>query len=48
MLRKWQTEASEQVEAAVAATIREPLPDPDEEDWCALSNRQLTDGFSGE
>ncbi len=47
-LRQWQTEASAQVEAAIATTIREPLPDPDEEDWCALSNRQLTDGFSGE
>ena len=45
-LRQWQAEAHQQVEAAVATTLREPLPDPNEEDWCALSNRHLTDGFT--
>jgi pyruvate dehydrogenase E1 component alpha subunit/2-oxoisovalerate dehydrogenase E1 component alpha subunit len=48
ILRKWQTEAQEQVDAAVATTMREPLPNPNEEDWCALANRHLTDGFSSE
>jgi acetoin:2,6-dichlorophenolindophenol oxidoreductase subunit alpha len=47
-LRDWQREAQEQVEAAVATTLREPLPDPDKEDWCALANRHLTDGFGAE
>lgn len=47
-LRDWQREAHEQVEAAVATTLREPLPDPDKEDWCALASRQLTDGFGAE
>jgi pyruvate dehydrogenase E1 component alpha subunit/2-oxoisovalerate dehydrogenase E1 component alpha subunit len=47
-LRQWQSEAHEQVEAAVATTLREPLPDPDKEDWCALANRHLMDGFGEE
>lgn len=47
-LRQWQSEAQEQVDAAVATTLREPLPDPDKEDWCALANRHLTDGFTTE
>jgi pyruvate dehydrogenase E1 component alpha subunit/2-oxoisovalerate dehydrogenase E1 component alpha subunit len=47
-LRQWLTEAQKQVDEAVAMTMREPLPDPNEEDWCALANRHLTDGFTGE
>jgi pyruvate dehydrogenase E1 component alpha subunit/2-oxoisovalerate dehydrogenase E1 component alpha subunit len=45
---RWREEAQLQVEEAVATTIREPLPDPNEEDWCALASRHLTDGFISE
>ena len=47
-LRQWQGDAHEQVEAAVTTTMREPLPDPNQEDWCALSSRHLIDGFAAE
>ncbi len=33
--------AVHQVEEAVATAQREPAPDPDAEDWCALSTRHL-------
>ncbi len=47
-LQQWQLDAQEQIDTAVATTMREPLPDPNEEDWCALASRHLKDGFSGE
>lgn len=40
----WEDEVEQQVEEAVATTMREPAPDPAEEDWCALSTRSLADG----
>jgi pyruvate dehydrogenase E1 component alpha subunit/2-oxoisovalerate dehydrogenase E1 component alpha subunit len=40
-LAAWQTDAARQVEDAVAAVSREPVPDPDEEDWCPLASRHL-------
>ena len=43
-LQKWHQEAVHQVEEAVATTIHEPLPDPNQEDWCALSARHLSEG----
>ena len=45
-LRQWQEAAQQQVEEAIATTAREPLPDPNHEDWCALATRHLTDGFA--
>lgn len=48
MLAAWREEAQHQVEEAVASTLREPLPNPNEEDWCALASRHLTDGFISE
>ncbi len=48
ILARWKEEAQRQVEEAVATTMREPLPDPDEEDWCALASRGLRDGFNDE
>jgi TPP-dependent pyruvate/acetoin dehydrogenase alpha subunit len=47
-LESWRANAIHQVEEAVAAAQREPAPDPDEEDWCALSTRRLVDGYGGE
>ena len=46
-LTQWKEEAQRQVEDAVATTMREALPDPNEEDWCALATRTLRDGFNG-
>ncbi len=43
-LREMQEEIQRQVEEAVATTLREPLPDPNTEDWCPLASRHLSDG----
>jgi len=40
----WHTAAQSQVEDAVASTLREPLPDPGEETWQALSTPHLNEG----
>jgi acetoin:2,6-dichlorophenolindophenol oxidoreductase subunit alpha len=43
-LQEWQQQALRDVEDAVATTLREPSPDPNDEDWCALATRHLRDG----
>ncbi len=43
-VRAWQDAVNTQVEEAIAITLREATPDPNEEDWCALSERRLADG----
>lgn len=45
-LRKIHEGAERQVEDAVTATLREPFPDPNAEDWCALATRHLSEGSS--
>jgi acetoin:2,6-dichlorophenolindophenol oxidoreductase subunit alpha len=40
----WKVDAQQQVEEAVATTLREPAPDPNSEDWAALSTRRLLEG----
>jgi pyruvate dehydrogenase E1 component alpha subunit/2-oxoisovalerate dehydrogenase E1 component alpha subunit len=35
-----------EVESAFATALREPLPDPSLEDWCALSTESLAEGHS--
>jgi len=47
-LDRWRADAVHQVEEAVAAAQREPAPDPDAEDWCALSTRRLGDGYDAD
>jgi len=47
-LRELETTAQQQIDEAVATTLREPLPDPNEEDWCALATRHLCEGFHAE
>jgi pyruvate dehydrogenase E1 component alpha subunit/2-oxoisovalerate dehydrogenase E1 component alpha subunit len=47
-LDQWAAEASQQVDEAVAVVSREPSPNPAEEDWCAISSRNLVDGFANE
>ena len=45
-LARWREHAEQQVEEALATTMREPLPDPNDEEWCALASPQLKDGFT--
>ena len=40
----WKVDVQQQVDEAVATTLREPAPDPDSEDWAALSTRRLLEG----
>jgi pyruvate dehydrogenase E1 component alpha subunit/2-oxoisovalerate dehydrogenase E1 component alpha subunit len=37
-------QALSEVEQACATALREPLPDPNQEDWCALHTRRLAEG----
>ena len=46
-LELWRGNAALQVEEAVATAQREPAPDPDAEDWCALASRHLGDAYGG-
>ena len=46
-MERWRADAVLQVEEAVATAQREPAPDPDAEDWCALSTRGLGDSYDG-
>ncbi len=43
-LREWHDDAHRQTDEAVAISTREPLPDPNQEDWCALATRHLSEG----
>ena len=43
-LALWHEDAQRQTEEAVAQTLREPLPDPSQEDWCSLASRHLSEG----
>lgn len=45
-LQELREELQRQVEEAVATTLREPLPDPNTEDWCPLATRHLCEGGS--
>jgi acetoin:2,6-dichlorophenolindophenol oxidoreductase subunit alpha len=42
-LTEWRKEAVAQVDEAIAAAQKEPVPEGDKEDWCALSTRDLVD-----
>jgi pyruvate dehydrogenase E1 component alpha subunit/2-oxoisovalerate dehydrogenase E1 component alpha subunit len=42
-MRQWREEAAAQVDEAVSAAQREAAPVASEEDWCALSTRELLD-----
>ena len=44
-LAQWRDETTRQIEEAVETTLREPLPDPNTETWCALATPHLRDGF---
>ncbi len=44
-LQSWREEAAREVDEAVATAQSEPVPNGEEEDWCALSVRQYRDEF---
>jgi len=44
----WRAEAIRQVETALYFAQQEPAPDPDTEDWCALSTRSFAEGLTNE
>ena len=43
-LNSMRVKASVEVELACGQALRDPLPDPGQEDWCALSTRSLSEG----
>ncbi len=45
-LKQWRAEAVVEVEKAVEAAQREAAPVGSEEDWCAISTRELMDTVS--
>jgi acetoin:2,6-dichlorophenolindophenol oxidoreductase subunit alpha len=45
-LEAMRKEAHAEVELACATAMREPAPDPAEEDWCALSSREYAEGVA--
>ncbi|MHA3775587.1 thiamine pyrophosphate-dependent dehydrogenase E1 component subunit alpha [Verrucomicrobiota bacterium sgz303538] len=47
-LELWKVDAQQQVEEAVAQTLREPAPDPNTEDWTAVSTRRFVEGSDHE
>ena len=44
-LAQWHDETTREIEEAIETTLREPLPDPNAETWCALATPHLRDGF---
>jgi acetoin:2,6-dichlorophenolindophenol oxidoreductase subunit alpha len=42
-LQSWREDAAAQVDEAIATAQKEPAPDGAEEDWCAISTRELLD-----
>jgi pyruvate dehydrogenase E1 component alpha subunit/2-oxoisovalerate dehydrogenase E1 component alpha subunit len=42
-LTEWRKDAVAQVDEAIATAQKEPVPEGDKEDWCALLTRDLTD-----
>jgi len=45
-LQSWRAEALAQVDEAISTAQKEPAPEADEEDWCAISTRTLVDQVS--
>jgi TPP-dependent pyruvate/acetoin dehydrogenase alpha subunit len=47
-MTRWREEAHQQIEEALATTMREAAPDPEDENWCPLASPQYYDGFASE
>jgi pyruvate dehydrogenase E1 component alpha subunit/2-oxoisovalerate dehydrogenase E1 component alpha subunit len=46
-LTQWRKDAVAQVDEAVATAQKEPVPEANKEDWCALSTREFVDHAEG-
>src|SRR2546426_7324113 len=44
-LREWRKDAAAQVDVAISTAQKEAAPEGDEEDWCAISTRDLVDSL---
>jgi TPP-dependent pyruvate/acetoin dehydrogenase alpha subunit len=44
-LREWRKDAAAQVDQAISTAQKEATPEGDEEDWCAISTRDLVDSL---
>jgi acetoin:2,6-dichlorophenolindophenol oxidoreductase subunit alpha len=44
-LREWRKDAAAQVDQAISTAQKEAAPEGDEEDWCAISTRDLVDSL---
>jgi len=42
-LREWREDAARQVDEAISTAQKEAVPEGNEEDWCAISTRDLVD-----
>jgi len=47
-LKTWRAETVTRIEETVATVLREPAPDPNDEQWTALSTQRLRDDFAQE
>lgn len=47
-MKSWRSSAIAKIEEAIATTLREPAPNPNDEQWTAISTPRLRDGFSDE
>ena len=47
-IKTWRAEATSKIEDTIATVLREPAPDPGDEQWTAISSPRLRDGFIGE
>jgi len=47
-LKAWRAETITRIEETVATVLREPAPDPNDEQWTALSTQRLRDDFAQE
>lgn len=45
-LVSWRTEAKSEIDITAAKVLREPAPDPNEEEWTAISETRLQDNFA--
>jgi pyruvate dehydrogenase E1 component alpha subunit/2-oxoisovalerate dehydrogenase E1 component alpha subunit len=41
----WRAEAKSEIDVTAAKVLREPAPDPNEEEWTAVSDTRLQDNF---
>jgi len=44
-LTEWRRDAAAQVDQAISTAQKEAAPEGDEEDWCAISTRDLVDSL---